>query len=739
MVSSYQNLSPYELLISADNFKHAWVRVRYFDRPDSRDWIGLKVFAANRDYNLEVLRQSLIERTFEPSFPEVKYIPKSSLTLRPMAILAIGDRIIFQAIANVISEKGRFALSMVSNRQSFSNVLAEPNQQRMFVHWKHQYRLFQDRFCELMEEGNTWLAETDFAAFYETIDHSILFQRLLDGKFLDNKSLEYIESYLPIWSSVKGGMHVSRGIPQGCLASDLLANVFLYEFDKNLAVQEYHYLRYVDDIRILGKTKDVVQRGLIKIDITLKSIGLLLQTKKTMVRQVTDIAEEVDLMLAQLSELDQRLNEPDLGLPVDPLLQPSMQDVALLGEDLDSATNHPSPLQTTQQELIALFRKSKKSIDSGDGDPFAERHFRFCLYRLLPNVEIINAILPYFTELPWLSELIAFYLRKCKLGKKAIKHLHTVIETHNVYDNVVALAIDILIRQGVSLRSQHNLFRQWLTDDKRDWPLLSAGAIALGESSDNMAVLVGAMKSASPSVRRMATIQALRLARNQGEAGHVLRASIDNPSPVVIDALLYQLYNEWGLTLKDLELDEQSLTDYCRLCAKGYDNTLPTAQPDYIRHVFDKDYEIKFSDSIDFHALLGTDHQRASYFLWQAQNSYYVNSSRYVSQLDLFHEELLYPIMVDKLGLKSTRDELAKVELTDRLATLKKNTKELATFCGAMITCHHMRANPETHTRLHHELTVTTPITWRQRDGLKMRLRGGYQELVDWITAGCPK
>ncbi len=143
-----KNLSPYELFISSENFRLAWERVRYFDRPDSQDWIGLKVFAANRDYNLEALRQSVNERTFEPSYPEVRYMPKPSLTLRPMAILAISDRVVFQAIANVIAEKARAALAMIANRQSFANVLQEPDTVALFVHWKRQHRLFQNKFCD---------------------------------------------------------------------------------------------------------------------------------------------------------------------------------------------------------------------------------------------------------------------------------------------------------------------------------------------------------------------------------------------------------------------------------------------------------------------------------------------------------------------------------------------------------------------------------------------------------------
>ncbi|MEH1905923.1 MAG: RNA-directed DNA polymerase [Nostoc sp.] len=56
---------------------------------------------------------------------------------------------------------------------------------------------------------------------------------------------------------------MSRGIPQGSNASDFLANLFLYELDKIMIGQGYNYVRYVDDIRILGHDKQTVQQGLI--------------------------------------------------------------------------------------------------------------------------------------------------------------------------------------------------------------------------------------------------------------------------------------------------------------------------------------------------------------------------------------------------------------------------------------------------------------------------------------------
>lgn len=549
--------SAYESFISLDNLKLAWERVRYWDRQDSRDWIGLKVFAANRDYNLELLKQHLVARTFEPFYPEIKYFPKPSQTLRPMAMLAAGDRIVYQAIANVVAEKARPMLSIVANRQSFANILSDPGHKRIFKPWKPQYKLFQRKFQTLYEEGNTWLVETDMAAFYETIDHAMLVNYLLQNQLIDDQIAEYLKAYLPIWASVKPKEPINRGLPQGCLASDLFANIFLYEFDKDLAVQEYHYLRYVDDIRLLAKTRESVQQGLIRIDRTLKTLGLLIQANKTTVRQISNFAEEADRMASKLSQIDRMLHEPNDALEQtvsDPLLEPSLHDVAILGEDINLDNNDSQvPNSKIQDELLDLFWKSKEYIDlNKDSERFAERHLKFCLTRLESNPDVVLGILPYLVDRPWLSESIHLYLRKCKLETKAVEELQNIIATHSVYDSTVALAIETLIQQKVSLRSLHGLFRKWLTENKRDWQLLCAAAMALGENSDSMSVIFNVISSSSysPSVRRTAIIQALRLARSQQEALCILKLGIHDEAPIVIDALLYQLYVEHNLTIQ---------------------------------------------------------------------------------------------------------------------------------------------------------------------------------------------
>jgi retron-type reverse transcriptase len=730
-----------DFFTSPENFQLAWERVRYFDRSDSRDWVGLKVFAANRDHNLEILRQSIIHKTFEPSPPEIKYFPKQSQTLRPMAVLPTKDRVVFQAIVNVVAEFGRSTLSLVANRQSFANVLRPPEIIQMFSPWKEQYSAFQAKYGELIDEGNTWVVETDIAAFYETIDHSKLYETLRNGNFLDDTVLEYLKTYLPVWASVKKGQKSSRGVPQGCLSSDLLANVCLAELDTELATREYHYLRYVDDIRLVADKKDKVQRGLIYLDRNLKALGLLLQTKKTVVRSIMSKELEFDRLSSVLSDLDRRYKEKMVISKTgetDTLSEPSLHDIAGQGFDFDAdqPTETPPENPDVQNELSILFWQAVKEL--GD-NPYAERHMRYCLWRLSPDDSIRDFVVQNLLERPWITNLFCFYLSKCLLSEDNLKSLHAIISDHNVYDSVVAGIIDMLHKKGVSLRQHHGQFRRWLMNSERDWILLSVVATVLGASTDNLTVLVKAIEnpSVNPIVRRSSLIQASKLAKNTHEAVPILRLGILDNTPIVIDTALYLLYVDWKLNIEKLSLQEtQKPNEYCLAIAKGYDESLPQYQPCYIRHVFAKDYNVDFTMSFDFHSILNSDYDRAAYFLWQAQLSFLINPSRYVSQLDLFHEEILFPLLVDKLKWKPNKQDLAKVSLPDRMTYLRNNHEYVSVFASTILECHTLRSScTEAHTRLDKVTDITSPVSWRQRNALKKNLCGAYQELSTWLIA----
>ena len=107
---------------------------------------------------------------------------------------------------------------------------------------------------------------------------------------------------------------------------------------------------------------------------------------------------------------------------------------------------------------------------------------------------------------------------------------------------MVSLALDILVRQKISLLSQHSLLKKWIVEDKRDWKLLVSAVVSLGESSNNLSVLLQALESKSAYVRRMAVIQALRIAQNKDEAIYIASKAIEGVSRVNYHPTIHQTF-----------------------------------------------------------------------------------------------------------------------------------------------------------------------------------------------------
>src|ERR1039458_10747320 len=98
-----------------------------------------------------------------------------------------------------------------------------------------------------------WIAHFDLAAFYETISHRAL-QRVVSPSGGSNEAWETIRKWLCVWTSETKGIPVDHGIPQGPIASDFVAEIFLLPLDEAMDKPSIRHIRYVDDIRVLAKT-----------------------------------------------------------------------------------------------------------------------------------------------------------------------------------------------------------------------------------------------------------------------------------------------------------------------------------------------------------------------------------------------------------------------------------------------------------------------------------------------------
>lgn len=257
----------WDKFLTYDNFLLAWQRTVNVTSRMIIDELGFKIFAFNLEANLkDLIRQVQAEDfPYTPLADHKVYVPKPSTTLRTMSLMAVPDVIVYQALVNVIADESHQYLVTYQNQHIFGNIYAGSGKRWMLRPWKQQYNNFVNSVERLYRNGNFWIASTDIVSFYDTIDHERLIQ--IVRKYCRCKEFSKFENLLreclSKWSAHTANVKMSRGIPQGSNASDFLANLFLHELDKIMICKGYNYVRYVDDIRILGRDKPTVQQGLI--------------------------------------------------------------------------------------------------------------------------------------------------------------------------------------------------------------------------------------------------------------------------------------------------------------------------------------------------------------------------------------------------------------------------------------------------------------------------------------------
>ncbi len=522
------NQSLWDNFATYDNFLLAWQRTVNTTSRMIRDELGMKVFAHNLQTNLEYLVQQVKAKDFpyKPLADHKVYVPKPSTTLRTMSLMAVPDVIVYQALVNVIADKAYSYLVTHENQCVLGNIYAGPGKRWMLRPWKKQYTRFVNCIENLYHAGNPWIASTDIVAFYDTIDHVRLLSLIRKYCGEDEQFEKLLRECLATWAVHNANITMGRGIPQGSNASDFLANLFLYEIDKEMIVNGYHYVRYVDDIRILGSDKSTVQRGLILFDLELKRAGLVAQVTKTSVHEIEDIETEISRLRfiitdptgngncflitlpslpkseqAESASVEYVKNTPSSHVET----QIEILDNSYLEEDEDNpleedkytadlSSNEECDFeqninQNLQQQLRDTFLEAFALLDDPDRGKEAESNVTFCLYRLEPHVSIREQVLDLLPKLPWRSEAISLCLGRFKNDSFVIKTLRAFIIEHDVYSWHRANLLWALY-QVSGAKSVAPLCRAWLTDTQFDWYARVIAARILAEVPGQHAYLM---------------------------------------------------------------------------------------------------------------------------------------------------------------------------------------------------------------------------------------------------------
>lgn len=185
------------------------------------------------------IKAKLLEMKYNPSPVRRIEIPKPDGGVRLLGIPTVQDRLIQQAIAQVLSKI--YESSFSNNSFGF-----RPRRGAKNAIMKSK---------EYINQGNRWVVDMDLEKFFDKVNHDILMSKL-EKKIDDKRLLSLIRKYLKSGILINGIVITSEeGTPQGGPLSPLLANIMLDELDKELEKRGHKFCRYADDNNVYVKSK----------------------------------------------------------------------------------------------------------------------------------------------------------------------------------------------------------------------------------------------------------------------------------------------------------------------------------------------------------------------------------------------------------------------------------------------------------------------------------------------------
>jgi RNA-directed DNA polymerase len=228
-----------ERVLSRDNVQKAWKRVKANKGVPGIDNMSIDDFLEFARAQWDNIRDSLMAGTYQPSPVKRVEIPKPTGGKRPLGIPTVLDRVIQQAMYQVMMpifdpDFSEFSYGFRPGRSAHDAVR---------------------KAREYLREGCRIAVDMDLSKFFDTVNHDVLMHRVA-RKIRDKRILRLIGKYLRAGVVIKGRLQKSReGVPQGGPLSPLLANILLDDLDKELEKRGHRFVRYADDFVILVRTQ----------------------------------------------------------------------------------------------------------------------------------------------------------------------------------------------------------------------------------------------------------------------------------------------------------------------------------------------------------------------------------------------------------------------------------------------------------------------------------------------------
>ena len=233
-----------EEVCERENFVKAWKQVRGNKGSPGVDGKTIDETLDDLRKRWPVIREQLLRGTYKPQPVRRVEIPKPGGGVRKLGIPTVLDRLIQQAVLQVLQKRwdptfsqhsfgfrpGRSAHQAVAQAQAY------------------------------IAEGDQWVVDIDLEKFFDRVNHDLLMARVAK-RVTDKRLLKLIRAFLTAGVMEDGLVcPAGEGTPQGGPLSPLLSNLVLDDLDRELERRGHRFCRYADDCNIYVRSRRAGER-----------------------------------------------------------------------------------------------------------------------------------------------------------------------------------------------------------------------------------------------------------------------------------------------------------------------------------------------------------------------------------------------------------------------------------------------------------------------------------------------
>lgn len=263
-----------EKVLSKDNLNKAYKQVYKNKGASGVDGVTVEeLFLYIKEHKEEILWQ-IRNRKYKPQPVRRVLIPKENGKMRKLGIPSVIDRVIQQAIVQVLTP-------IYEEQFSDNSYGFRPN---------HSCEMAVIKVLECFNDGYDWIVDIDLKSFFDEVNQDKLIG-IIRRTIKDGNLVSLIRKFLQSGVMEKGVIQeTKKGTPQGGNLSPLLSNIMLNELDKELEKRGLRFVRYADDCLIMVRSEKAANRVMESITTFItKKLGLIVNVEKSKVARPNQI------------------------------------------------------------------------------------------------------------------------------------------------------------------------------------------------------------------------------------------------------------------------------------------------------------------------------------------------------------------------------------------------------------------------------------------------------------------